>query len=134
MHQEFFSDEFRHEHPDGDFILVPEVELDIRVMCPACELPVRLEKKKGPIWNNIDFEEQEDNLLAKAVKSAQTELDKFRVHYSGTCGSCRTLFKTFFPTPAERRHDALVKRKRSQEELKQKKERGKWKNRLKKYQ
>tara|TARA_Y100000590_G_scaffold419755_1_gene521767 strand:- start:998 stop:1402 length:405 start_codon:yes stop_codon:yes gene_type:complete len=134
MHQDFPSEDFRQEHPDGDFILVPEVELDIRVMCPSCELPVRLEKKKGAIWRSVAFEDQEDGILAKAIRSAQNELDKFRVHFSGTCASCNTLFKTFFPTPSERRRDAMIKREQFQEKLEREEKTRKWKNRLKKYQ
>ena len=132
MHQEFFSDEFRHEHPDGDFILVPEVELDIIVTCPLCELAVKLEKKKGPLWMNLSFEE--NNLLAKAVRSSLNEVDKFRVDYEGRCGACGTLYKTFFPTPQERRHDAQIKRKRAKQRLEKKKNKKKWKNRVEKYQ
>ena len=132
MDKEFFSEEFQHEHPDGDFILVPEVELDVVVMCPMCELTVRLEKKKGPLWKNVIF--KEDNLLAKALKSTQDEIDKFRVHYAGRCGACSTLYKTFFPTPQERHHDAMVKRRRSKQRLEKKKKKKKWKNRIEKYQ
>jgi len=101
MHQEFFSEEFRQEHPDGDFILVPEVEIDIVMMCPMCELHVKLEKKKGPVWKNITL--KENTPMAKAINSSQSEIDKFRVHYVGTCAACGTLYKTFFPTPHERR-------------------------------
>jgi hypothetical protein len=132
MHQEFFSEEFKHEHSDGDFILVPEIELDIVVMCPICELTVRLEKKKGPLWKNVIFEE--DNLIAKAVRSTPSEIDKFRVHYAGRCEACSTLYKTFFPTPRERQHDATIKRKRAKQRLEKRKNKKKWKNRIEKYQ
>ena len=124
MDKEFFSDEFRQEDPEGDFILVPEVELDITVTCPMCELTVRLEKKKGPLWKDVIF--KEDTIIAKAVRSSQSEIDKFRVHYVGRCGACSTLYKTFFPTPQER--------KRAKQRLDKKKNKKKWKNRIEKYQ
>ena len=132
MDKEFFSEEFRQEDPDGDFILVPEVELDITVMCPICELSIRLEKKKGPVWRNIIL--KEDTPMARAINSSQQELDKFRIHYVGRCGACSTLYKTFFPTPHERRHDVMVKRKRAKQRLEKKKKKKKWKNRIEKYQ